>query len=99
LSEALEPRPVAESRSELIRSAGVQDANTAGFVHGGMTFTEPIHVGELVTCLVALDDQGRPTPVPGVLTETDDEQRRRREAKLRRANRLAERNQILQERG
>jgi acyl-CoA hydrolase len=164
MSEGLEPRPASASCSELIRWAGVQDANTAGFVHGGvvmktcdeaagiaavrhcggrvvtagvdrMTFTEPIHIGELLSCratvnaawrtsmevgvrveaedprtgqsrhtstayitLVALDVAGRPTPVPGVITETEDEERRQREAELRRANRLAERDQILKDR-
>ena len=48
--------------------------------------------------MVALDDAGRPTPVPRVIAETEDEQRRQREAELRRANRLAERDQILHER-
>lgn len=161
MSDGLEPRPVADSRSELIRWMGVQDANTAGFVHGGMvmktcdeaasiaairhcglrvvtagmdrmTFTEPVQIGDLLTCLasinaawrtsmevgvrveaenprtgerrhtstayvtmVGLDDEGHPTPVPGVVPETDDERRRQREAELRRANRLAERDQIL----
>jgi acyl-CoA hydrolase len=161
----LEPRPAAASRSELIRWAGVQDANTAGFVHGGMvmktvdeaaaiagirhcggrvvtagmdrmTFTEPVLVGELLCCsatvnaawrtsmeigvrveaedprsgarrhtstayvtMVALDDTGSPTPVPGLVTETEAEERREREAELRRANRLAERDQILKDRG
>jgi acyl-CoA hydrolase len=165
VSGGLEPRPVANSRSELIRWAGVQDANAAGFVHGGMvmktcddaaaiaairhcgrrvvtagmdrmTFTEPVHVGELITCfasvnaawrtsmeigvrveaedprtgttrhtstayvtMVALDDAGNPTPVPGVIAESDDERRRQREAELRRANRLSERDQILGDRG
>jgi acyl-CoA hydrolase len=164
MSEGLEPRPASASCSELIRWAGVQDANTAGFVHGGvvmktcdeaagiaavrhcggrvvtagvdrMTFTEPIHIGELLSCratvnaawrtsmevgvrveaedprtgqsrhtstayitMVALDEAGRPTPVPGVITETEDEERRQREAELRRANRLAERDQILKDR-
>jgi acyl-CoA hydrolase len=144
---------------------GVQEANTAGFVHGGvvmkicdeaagiaairhcgvrvvtagmdrMTFTEPVNVGDLLRCrasvnaawrtsmevgirveaenvrtgevrhtstayvtMVALDDEGRPTPVPPAVAESDDEQRRQREAELRRANRLAERDQILGERG
>src|SRR5262245_57807523 len=32
----VEPRPVADSRSELIRWMGPQDANGAGFVHGGV---------------------------------------------------------------
>jgi acyl-CoA hydrolase len=165
LSAELEPRPIADSRSELIRWMGVQEANTAGFVHGGvvmkicdeaagiaairhcgvrvvtagmdrMTFTEPVNVGDLLRCrasvnaawrtsmevgirveaenvrtgevrhtstayvtMVALDDEGRPTPVPPAVAESDDEQRRQREAELRRANRLAERDQILGERG
>jgi acyl-CoA hydrolase len=165
LTGELEPRPASATRSELIRWAGVQDANAAGFVHGGMvmktvdepaaiaairhcggrvvtagmdrtTFTEPIHVGALLTCaatvnaawrtsmeigvrveaedprtgdrhhtstayvtMVALDDDGRPTAVPGLIAATEDEKRRQREAELRRANRLAERDQILQHRG
>jgi acyl-CoA hydrolase len=164
MNSELAPRPVSGSCSELIRWAGIQDANAAGFVHGGMvmktcdeaaaiaairhcgrrvvtagmdrmTFTEAIRVGELLTCLatvnaawrtwmevgvrveaedprtgerrhtstayvtmVALDDAGRPIPVPGVITETEAEERRQREAELRRANRLAERDQILSER-
>jgi acyl-CoA hydrolase len=158
---AREPRPVAASRSELIRWMGVQDANHVGFVHGGvvmktcdeaaaiaairhcgrrvvtagvdrMTFTEPVYVGELLNCLatvnaawttsmevgvrvesenprtgerrhtstayitmVALDDDGKPTPVPAAFAETDEQKQRQREAELRRANRLAEREQIL----
>jgi acyl-CoA hydrolase len=144
---------------------GVTDANSAGFVHGGMvmklcdetagiaavrhcsgrvvtaamdrmTFLHPVHVGELVTCrakvnavwrtsmevgvrveaesprtgerrhtstayltMVALDENGRPTPVPPLEVESEDERRRQREAELRRANRLAEREQIISERG
>ena len=31
-----EPRPVSRSRSELIRWMSIQDANSAGFVHGGV---------------------------------------------------------------
>jgi len=137
------------------------DANTAGFVHGGvvmkmcdeaaglaavkhsrcrvvtagmdrMTFLVPIHVGELVTfsasvnaawrtsmevgvrvtaelpregtvrhtntaylTMVAVDEDGRPAEVPPLIVETPEEQRREREAQLRRRNRLAERDQIL----
>jgi acyl-CoA hydrolase len=140
---------------------GITDANSAGFVHGGMvmrlcdeaaglaalrhsgrrivtaamdrmTFLHPVHVGELVTCrakvnavwrtsmevgvrveaenvrdgvtrhsstayltMVAVGDDGRPMPVPPLRAETGDEERRRREAELRRENRLAERDQIL----
>ena len=53
------------------------------------------HTTTAYVTMVALDDEGRPTPVPDVLTESPAEERRRREAELRRANRLAERDQIL----
>ena len=48
--------------------------------------------------MVAIDDDGRPTPVPPLAPETPDEQRRAREAQLRRDNRLAERERIEAER-
>lgn len=144
---------------------GIQDANTAGYVHGGvilrlcdevagiaairhcgvrvvtagvdrMTFLYPVHVGQLVTVLatvnaawrtsmevgvrvesehvrtrevvhtsaayitmVALDDDGRPAPVPPLEPESPEEQRREQEAQLRRDNRLAERDAIMRGRG
>ena len=56
------------------------------------------HTSTAYITMVALDDAGRPTPVPGLVAESEDEQRRQREAELRRANRLAERDQILEER-
>jgi acyl-CoA hydrolase len=101
-----------------------------------VTFVEPVHVGELLTCtatvnaawrtsmevgvrvdaenpltgerrhtstayvtMVAVDDNGEPTPVPSLIAETEVERRRQREAGVRRTNRLAEREQILAERG
>jgi acyl-CoA hydrolase len=139
---------------------GIVDANSAGFVHGGivmkmcdeaagiaavkhsrcrvvtaaidrMTFMHPVRVGQLLTfratvnavwrtsmevgvrveaedprtgdvrhtstaylTMVAIDDNGRPTAVPPLAVESDDEQRRQREAGLRRENRLSEREQI-----
>src|SRR3954469_64744 len=160
-----QPRPVSRSRSELIRWMSIQDANSAGFVHGGvvmrmcdevagiaairhcgrrvvtagmdrMTFSKPGLVGSLVTVkatvnaawrtsmevgvrveaehvrtgevtyssvayvtMVALDDEGRPAPVPPLKPETEDERRREREAQLRRDNRLTERDQIVSGRG
>jgi acyl-CoA hydrolase len=160
----MEPRHPSRSRSELTRWMGIQDANTAGNVHGGtimklcdevagiaairhcgtrvvtagmdrMTFNHPVLVGNLVTCLatvnaawrtsmevgvrveaedirtgdvthtstayltmVALDDEGRPAQIPPLEPETEDEQRRGREAQLRRDNRLAERDQIVSSR-
>jgi acyl-CoA hydrolase len=157
----LDPKPVSESRAQLIKWMGITDANSAGNVHGGtvmkladevaglaavkhshsrvvtagmdrMNFLFPIYVGDLVTfsatvnaawrtsmevgvrvdaenprtgesrhtntaylTMVALDDEGNPRPVPGVIAASPTEQRRMREAELRRANRLAERAQIL----
>ena len=56
------------------------------------------HTSTAYLTMVALDDHGRPTPVPPLGAESDDERRRQREAELRRANRLAERDQILTDR-
>jgi acyl-CoA hydrolase len=100
-----------------------------------MTFLNPIHIAELVTCrakvnaawntsmevgvrveaenprsgderhsstayltMVAVDETGRPVPVPALLPESEDEIRRQREAEVRRANRLAEREQLIAQR-
>jgi acyl-CoA hydrolase len=160
----MEPKPASQSIAVLVRWMGIGDANSAGFVHGGvvmklcddaagiasirhcrgrvvtaamdrMTFIQPVNVGELLTCsasvnaawrtsmevgvrvdaenprtgerrhtstayltMVAVDDDGRPAPVPPLLTESDTERRREREAELRRQNRLAEREQIITDR-
>jgi acyl-CoA hydrolase len=156
----MEPQPVSASRSVLVRWMGIQDANHAGFVHGGtvmklcdevaglaairhsrcrvvtggmdrMTFLERVEIGDLVTVhasvnaawrtsmevgvrveaerpgsgpvrhtssayltMVAVDEDGRPTPVPPLLTESPEDARREREAQTRRDNRLAERQQL-----
>jgi acyl-CoA hydrolase len=161
----MEPRPPSESSSELTRWMGIQDANNAGNVHGGvvmkfcdeaagiaavrhsgrrvvtagmdrMTFLHPVMVGHLVTfratvnatwrtslevgvrveaedvrtreithtstaylTMVALDEEGRPAEVPPLAPESEQELRREREAQLRRDNRLAERDQIVLDRG
>jgi acyl-CoA hydrolase len=44
--------------------------------------------------MVALGDDGRPTPVPALKPRTPRERRREQEAQLRRDNRLAERELI-----
>lgn len=161
----MEPRRASASCSELIRWMGIQDSNSAGFVHGGtvmrmcdeaagiaairhcgqrvvtagmdrMTFTEPVYVGELLRCtasvnavwrssmevgvrveaenavtgkvrhtstayltMVAVDEHGKPTQVPALITEGEVEKRREREAETRRRNRLTEREEILETRG
>jgi len=139
----------------------IPDANSAGFVHGGvvmrmcdeaagiaairhsgcrvvtagmdrMTFLHAVYVGELLRCvasvnavwrtsmevgvrveaenavtgevratgtayltMVAVDEHGKPVPVPPLVVEGPTEDRRRREAETRRRNRLAEREEIL----
>src|SRR5947207_7694151 len=56
------------------------------------------HTNTAYLTMVALDDDGRPLAVPPLSTETPEEQRREREAQVRRANSLAEREQIKAER-
>ena len=160
----MEPKQAAESGATLVKWMGLADANSAGFVHGGivmklcdeaagiaaikhsrrrvvtagmdrMTFLFPVHVGELVSFLatvnavwrtsmevgvrveaenprtgdcrhtntayltmVALDEEGHPTEVPGLEVAGLDQDRRAHEAQVRRANRLAEREQIVEAR-
>ena len=56
------------------------------------------HTNTAYLTMVALDDDGNPARVPPVRAETPTEERRMREAELRRANRLTEREQILADR-
>jgi acyl-CoA hydrolase len=56
------------------------------------------HVSTAYLTMVALDDDNRPSPVPALEPETDDEKRRAREAGWRRENRLSERTGILEAR-
>jgi acyl-CoA hydrolase len=157
----MDPRQPSESSSLITRWMGIQDANTAGNVHGGtimrmcdevagiaairhsgcrvvtagmdrMTFLSPVLVGDVVTVkvtvnaawrtsmevgvrveaekvhtgevkhtstayltMVALDDEGDPQPVPPIEPRTDKERHRQREAELRRATRLREREEIV----
>jgi acyl-CoA hydrolase len=60
---------------------------------------EQRHTSTAYLTMVALDDDGKPAPAPPLLAETDAEQRREREAETRRRHRLAEREEILSERG
>ena len=52
------------------------------------------HTSTAYLTMVALGDEGKPTEVPPLRPETPDEQRRAREAQLRRDHRLAERERI-----
>ena len=60
---------------------------------------EQRHTSTAYLTMVALDDDGRPVEAPPLIVETEAERRRQREAETRRRNRLAEREQILGERG
>lgn len=60
---------------------------------------ESRHTSTAYLTMVALDSDGKPTAIPPLLAESESEERRGREAELRRANRLAERDQILGDRG
>jgi len=50
------------------------------------------HTASAYLTFVALDRNGRPTPVPQLILETEDDHRRNRQAMDRRAVRLAEKN-------
>jgi uncharacterized protein (TIGR00369 family) len=48
-----------------------------------------VHAASAYLVFVAIDDRGHPRPVPPLLAESETEQRRQREAKLRRQTRMA----------
>ena len=56
---------------------------------------ESRHTNTAYLTMVALDADGRPAPVPALEAHAPQEQRRMREAEMRRANRLAERAEML----
>jgi acyl-CoA hydrolase len=60
---------------------------------------ECTHTSTAYLTMVAIDEDGRPVEVPPIAPETEDERRREREAQVRRTNRLAEREQLLEHRG
>jgi uncharacterized protein (TIGR00369 family) len=47
-----------------------------------------VHVASAYLVFVATDERGRPTPLPGLLAETDDERRRMKAAEARRSLRI-----------
>jgi uncharacterized protein (TIGR00369 family) len=55
---------------------------------------ERVHASSAYLVFVAIDEEGRPRPVPPILAETDDEGRRQHEARLRRRARQAHREAI-----
>jgi acyl-CoA hydrolase len=61
--------------------------------------TEPVHVATAYLVMVGVDANGQPRDIPAVLTETETDHRRWREAVIRREHRLARRQAILLSRG
>jgi acyl-CoA hydrolase len=57
------------------------------------------HTNSAYLTMVAVDEEGRPIAVPGLVTENDQERAREAEAQVRRRNRLQERDEILARRG
>lgn len=57
---------------------------------------EKRHTNTAYFTMVALDEAGRPAPVPALEISTPTQERRQREAQTRRRNRLAEREEIRQ---
>jgi acyl-CoA hydrolase len=53
------------------------------------------HTNTAYLTMVALDDDGNPTAVPGLEFARPDDERRQRDAQTRRRNRLAEREEIV----
>ena len=55
---------------------------------------ETYHTASAYLTFVALDSHNRPTAVPGLILETDEERRRNAAAQIRRSNRLKLKNEI-----
>jgi acyl-CoA hydrolase len=58
-----------------------------------------VHTSSAYLVYVALDEEGKPRPVPPVIADSEEERQRQHEAKLRREARLARKAAILAARG
>jgi uncharacterized protein (TIGR00369 family) len=81
-------------------SASVNDVGTTSLEVGVRVDVEDVITGErkhtssAYLVFVALDEEGRPRPVPPLVAETAVQERRQREAKIRRRTRLEHRQAI-----
>lgn len=84
--------------------ASVNDVGTTSLECGVRIDAERLRTGEIVHAstayfvYVAIDDEGRPRPVPPIEVATPEERRRQREAKLRRESRLRHKQQLERQR-
>ena len=82
--------------------ASVNDVGTTSLEIGVRVESEELETGRRTHCssaylvFVALDDEGKPRPVPPLIAQTDEEQRRQREAKIRRETRTVHREAIAE---
>lgn len=60
----------------------------------GDATNEPVHVASAYFVFVAIDEAGNPRTIPALRTESADDVRREREATIRRAHRLASKQEI-----
>jgi acyl-CoA hydrolase len=56
------------------------------------------HTNSAYLTMVAVDEHGKPVPVPPLIAETEVERGRETEAQVRRRNRLRERDEIIERR-
>lgn len=56
------------------------------------------HTNSAYLTMVAVDEEGHPVEVPGLIAETDEQRGREAEAQVRRRNRLLERDEIVDRR-
>jgi acyl-CoA hydrolase len=81
-------------------TASVNDVGTTSLEVGVRVDVEDVisgerrHTSSAYLVFVALDDEGKPRPVPRLVAKTSAERRRQREAKIRREMRLAHREAI-----
>ncbi len=93
----LEPVHIGEV---LVLRASVNDVGTTSMECGvRVEAYDPLsgterHVNTAYLVFVAVDEDGTPRPVPGLVAESEDQQRRQREAKLRRERRIAHKEAI-----
>jgi uncharacterized protein (TIGR00369 family) len=82
--------------------ASVNDVGTTSLEIGVRVESEELetgtktHTSSAYLVFVALDDEGRPRPVPPLIAETEEEQRRQHEAKIRRETRIGHREAIAE---
>ena len=88
---------------DIVRTIGqVNWAGRTSMEIGVRVETEPwdragsdlLHVASAYLVFVAIDEEGRPREIPRLAPETEEERRRMREAEIRRAHRLAKKQEI-----